>query len=106
MHGTLFRRPISAASLKRTLDRIFRCVPRARNAMAQSEAFVCVGSTPWNELPPSVRSMILPGGLAYFRSFKSCLFSLGLSHWIVGHYLPPSNPPHHTHLLVFEKSRP
>src|SRR6218665_209952 len=57
-------------------------VPRARTSMAQTRAFAIIGPSLWNQLLPSPRSPLLTGEpSASFRSLKTALFSLGLSHW-------------------------
>src|SRR6218665_460966 len=76
--------PSSAISLSplRSLDRHDLYVPRARTAMAQTRAFAIIGLSLWNQLLPSTRSTLLTGEpSASFRSLKTALFSLGLSHW-------------------------
>jgi len=52
------RRPTSASSLRslRSSDRLDLFVPRVRTAMAQSRAFVSIGPSLWNQLPPLVRT--------------------------------------------------
>src|SRR6218665_1277891 len=56
--------------------------PRARTSMAQTRAFAIIGPSLWNQLLPSTRSTLLTGEpSASFRSLKTALFSLGLSHW-------------------------
>src|SRR6218665_2679528 len=76
--------PSSAISLRplRSLDRHDLFVPRARTSMAQTRAFAIVGPSLWNQLLSSRRSTLLTGEpSASFRSLKTALFSLGLSHW-------------------------
>src|SRR6218665_2111581 len=80
----LIRLPSSAISLRPlcSLDRHDLFVPRARTSMAQTRAFAIIGPSLWNQLLPSTRSTLLTGELsASFRSLKTALFSLGLSHW-------------------------
>src|SRR6218665_2044240 len=80
----LIRLPSSAISLRplRSLDRHDLYVPRARTSMAQTRAFAIIGPSLWNQLLPSTRSTLLTGvPSASFRSLKTALFSLGLSHW-------------------------
>ena len=80
----LIRLPSSAISLRplRSLDRHDLFVPRARTSMAQTRAFAIIGPSLWNQLLPSTRSTLLTGQpSASFRSLKTALFSLGLSHW-------------------------
>src|SRR6218665_1727060 len=71
----LIRLPSSAISLRplRSLDRHDLFVPRARTSMAQTRAFAIIGPSLWIQLLSSTRSS--------FRSLKTALFSLGLSHW-------------------------
>jgi len=78
------RLPASAGSLRplRFSDRLDLFVPRVRTAMAQSRSFVSIGPALWNQLPPSVRAVLLLGGPATaFRCLKTCFYSRGLSHW-------------------------
>ena len=80
----LIRLPSSAISLRplRSVDRHDLFVPRVRTSMAQTRAFAIIGPTLWNQLLPSTRSTLLTGEpSASFRSLKTALFSLGLSHW-------------------------
>ena len=80
----LIRLPSSAVSLcpLRSLDRHDLFVPRARTSMAQTRAFAIIGPSLWNQLLPCTRSTLLTGEpSASFRSLKTALFSLGLSHW-------------------------
>src|SRR6218665_470335 len=80
----LIRLPSSAISLRpvRSLDRHDLFVPRARTSMAQTRAFAIIGPSLWNQLLPSTRSTLLTvEPSASFRSLKTALFSLGLSHW-------------------------
>src|SRR6218665_3263156 len=66
----------------RLLDRHDLFGPRARTSMAQTRAFAIIGSALLNQLPPSTRSTLLTGQpSASFRSLKTALFSLSLSHW-------------------------
>src|SRR6218665_3980410 len=78
----LIHLPSSAISLRtlRPLDR--HDLPRARTSMAPTRAFAIIGPSLWNQLVPSTRSTLLTGEpSASFRSLKTALFSLGLSHW-------------------------
>ena len=81
----LIRLPSSAISLGPlcSLDRHDLYVPRARTSMAQTRrAFAIIGPSLWNQLLPSTRSTLLTREpSASFRSLKTALFSLGLSHW-------------------------
>src|SRR6218665_1380434 len=80
----LVRLPSSAISLRplRSLDRHDLFVPRVRTSMAQTRAFEIIGPPFWNQLLPSTRSTLLTGEQsASFRSLKTALFSLLLSHW-------------------------
>src|SRR6218665_2968077 len=55
-----------------------RALPRT--TMAQT--FVIIGPALWNQLPPLTCSFFLTGEQsASFRSLKTALFSLGISHW-------------------------
>ena len=43
-------------------NRLDRSVPKTRNAMAQRHSFVAVvGSSFWNDLPPSLRAKLMTG---------------------------------------------
>src|SRR6218665_688108 len=80
----LIRLPSSDISLcpLHSLDCHDLFVPRARTSMAQTLAFPITGPALWNQLLPSTRSTLLTGEpSASFRSLKTALFSLGLSHW-------------------------
>src|SRR6218665_4020418 len=80
----LIRLPSSAIALRllRSLDRHDLFVPRARTSMAQTRVFAIIGPSLWNQLLPSTRSTLLTGEPSpSFRSLKTALFSLGLSHW-------------------------
>src|SRR6218665_561201 len=49
--------------------------------MALTRAFAIIGTTLWNQLPPSTRSTLLTNEpSASFRSLKTALFSLGV--WV------------------------
>ena len=75
-----FLRHLSSSLL--SLDRHDLFVPRARTSMAQTRAFAIIGPSLWNQLLPSTPSTLLTGEpSASFRSLKTDLFSLGLSHW-------------------------
>src|SRR6218665_3555955 len=78
------RLPSSAISLRplRSLDRHDLFVPQARTSTAQTRAFAIIGPSLWNQLLPSTQSTLLTGEPSVsFRSLKTALFSLGLSHW-------------------------
>ena len=78
------RRPLSAASGRslRSLDRHDLLVPRSRTATAQHRAYASVGPMLWNDLPSTIRSVILTGGIsASSRCLKTFLFSQSSSHW-------------------------
>src|SRR6218665_1266424 len=77
----LIRLPSSAISL-RPLRSLYLFVPRARTSMAQTRAFAIIGPSLWNQLLSSTRSTLLTGEpSASFRSIKTALFYLDLSHW-------------------------
>ena len=76
----LMRKPLSAISSRplRSADRLDLLVPRARTALAQHRAFAIVGPSMWNDLPPSIRSMILAGVPPFsLRCLKAFLFPRG-----------------------------
>src|SRR6218665_2571361 len=79
----LIRLPSYTISLSplRLLDRHDLFGPRARTYMAQTRTFAIIGSALWNQLPPSTRSTLTGQPSASFRSLKTALFSLSLSHW-------------------------
>src|SRR6218665_730545 len=81
----LIRLPSSAIFLRllRSIGRQDLLVPRAKTSMAQTRAFAIIGPSLWNQLLPSTRSTLLTGepSDSSFRSLRTTLFSLGLSHW-------------------------
>src|SRR6218665_2202218 len=65
-----------------SLNRHDLFVPQASTSMAQTQAFAIIDPSLLNQLLPSTRSTLLTGEpSASFRSLKTALFSLGLTHW-------------------------
>ena len=80
------RRPLSAASGRslRSLDRHDLLVPRSRTATAQHRAYASVGPMLWNDLPSTIRSVIVTAGIsASSRCLKTFRFSQSASDWVL-----------------------
>ena len=78
------RRPLSAASGRslRSLDRHDLLVPRSPTATAQHRAYASVGPMLWNDLPTTIRSVILTGGIsASSRCLKTFFSRRALRTW-------------------------
>jgi hypothetical protein len=77
--SVLFAKPISASSSRplRSADRLDLHVPRTRISLTQHRAFAIVGPSLWNDLPPTLRAVLLTGiNPTSLRSLKTHLFSL------------------------------
>src|SRR6218665_3721914 len=65
-----------------SLDRHDLFTSRATTSMVQTRAYAIIGPSLWNQLLPYTPSTLLTcERSASFRSLKTVLFSLGLTHW-------------------------
>ena len=72
--------PVSDVAARRVLRSSARgelLVPRARLAIRQRRAFSVVGPTVWNDLPVTLRSLLVVHPAGFYKSLKSFFFGRG-----------------------------